>query len=342
MHSVIELIRQGAAETAFQITQKESVALKPGEVRIAVESSGINFAEVLARLGLYPEAPKPPFVPGYEVVGRISEVAPDVKDHKVGDRVVSGCLFGGYASEVCVPSYFALKIDEKLDAAMALALVTQGVTAAHVFEFAITVYPEDLVLIHAAASGVGILLCQMALARGCEVIGTCGSEEKVQFLQSLGVHHAINYRKYDFTREIKRRLPKKRVDVVFDSIGGTTLRKSYALLGSGGRLVSYGIADTMDGKHKYVSMLKTTLTSGLFHPFALLGKSKTLVGVNLLSILRYKPYISRAAFEKALALLDEGVLKPQVAKHFAAAEVAAAHALVESRTAIGKVALAWN
>lgn len=340
-YRAIEIHKNGATAEAFRIVKRKGRALKADEVRIASECSGVNYADVLARQGMYPEAPPLPYVPGYEIVGRVVETGSEVTAFKTGDRVITGCTFGGYASQIAVPAYYAQGVPEDLDSTTALTLVTQAQTAVQAFEFSISVYPEDIVLIHAAAGGVGSLLVQLAKHRGCKVIATCGSPEKVRHLRSLGVDLAIDYRSQDFVKETKRWLGKRRVDVAFDSLGGHTLRKTNAMLGAGGRLVTFGVAEASGSRLKQIGLAATALASGFLQPTALLAKSKTVAGINMLQILKRKSYIGRAAYERGLELYHDGVLKPLPGHVLPVEQVAQAHDLLEGRKMMGKVAISW-
>jgi NADPH:quinone reductase-like Zn-dependent oxidoreductase len=338
----IQLVKVGTPEEAFRFIELTRSPLKPDHVRIRVEAFGLNFADVLQRQGLYPEAPKLPYIPGYEVVGEVIEVGSRVQELKVGDRVTSGCQFSGYAREVVVPETYAWKIKAKMDAASALSLVTQGQTAVHLFEFLFHIYPQDRVLVHAGASGVGILLCQLALHRGCEVIATCGSETKAQHLKAMGVQHVINYRQEDFVVAFKKKFPKQRVDVVFDSLGGSTFRRSLGLLGAGGRIATYGLAEAAGSKRGKLALLKAAIASGIYSPLTLLSGSKTIATANLLPLVRYKTYMSLAAYHRTHERYLEGILKPAVGANLPASDIAQAHRLVEERNTVGKIALHWN
>jgi NADPH2:quinone reductase len=340
-YRAIEIHKNGSPADAFRIVQRQGRALAPDEIRIASECSGVNYADVLARQGMYPEAPPLPYVPGYEIVGRVVETGKDVTAVKTGDRVISGCSFGGYASQITVPAFYAQPVPDDLDSTTALTLVTQGQTAVQAFEFSIQVYPEDIVLIHAAAGGVGSLLVQLAKHKGCKIIATCGSPEKVRYLRSLGVDLAIDYRALDFVKETKKWLGKRRVDVAFDSLGGHTLRRTSALLGTGGRLVTYGVAEASNSKLKTLGLAATALASGILQPTALLAKSKTVAGINMLQLLKRKPYIGAAAYKRGIELYHQGVLAPLPGHILPVEQIAKAHDLLEGRKAMGKIAISW-
>ena len=198
----IQLYQLGVAEKAFRFIEIEVPNPDETEIQIEVEFSGINFAEVLARRGLYPEAPKTPYVPGYEVVGKVIKIGNDQTIFKVGDRVAAGVRFGGYSSCVNAKIIHAYQIPSDLEAGIALALVTQGSTAWLATNQAIQIYENDIVLVQAAAGGVGSLITQLAKLKGATVIGTASTEEKLQYLTTIGVDHKINYKKPNYFKEI--------------------------------------------------------------------------------------------------------------------------------------------
>ena len=334
---LLSLLRHGSANTAFAVRTLPDPFPGPGQVRVAVEASGINFADILARRGAYPEAPKPPCVLGFEVVGQIDAVGSGVTGVAPGQRVLALTRFGGYASSVVVPAGAVVPIPGGLDAGAAAALGTQGVTAWIAAEHLVTIEAGDHVLVHSAAGGVGTLLVQLARARGAVVTGTVGSDDKFPLLERLGVTHAINSRTHDFSRELRQR-----PDVIFDAVGGASVRKGLALLSTGGRLVSYGVA-TLSGSGwalpRAVGML---LGFGWVHPLSLLVRSKGLIGLNLLALSDEKPGLVGRALQATVELAARGTLAPVVDRKFAADAVGEAHAHVESRRSVGKVVLMWN
>ena len=228
----------------------------PGEVRIAVKAAGINFADTMARVGLYPDAPKPPCVMGYEVAGEVESVGEGVSEHAVGDRVVAGTRFGGQAELVTVPADQALPMPERLSFEQGAAFPVNYGTAYAALVVMGSLREGSRVLIHAAAGGVGISATQLARNAGAEIFGTA-SPSKHDAIRAQGVDHPIDYRNLDFEAETMRLTGGEGVDLIVDALGPTSFRKDYRLLRPGGRLVMYGLSEvTNESGRDLPAMLK--------------------------------------------------------------------------------------
>ena len=335
----IFLIRNGAAETAFEIKESKIPECGEEEVQIKVEAFGLNFADVMCRLGHYRDCPKLPCVIGYEVTGRIEAVGKNVQHLQTGERVAALIRFGGYAEFALADSRAVMKIPDSIPAWQALALSTQYCTAYYCAEELVRLHLGDQVLIHAAAGGVGLALVQIALMRECTVFATAGSEEKISYLKSIGVQHAINYREKDFANEIKQLAGGKKLDVIFDSVGGPSVKKGYKLLAAGGRIVVYGAAELSQGN--IFSRWKKMLAFGLYHPGLMAMQSKSILGAYMLPLATQRPEVLQRVMQSVMKLHSEGKLVPLAGKTFPVSELATAHRLLEERKTIGKVAIAW-
>ena len=335
------LVRYGEAGRAFELRDHHCALPGPDEVKIQAEFSGLNFADVLARLGLYPEAPKPPAILGYEVVGRIEALGRNVTALQVGQRVLAFTRFGGYASHTLAQATGVVPIPEDLDGSQACALATQYVTGYYAAEELVKLHSGDQVLVQAAAGGVGLALVQLAKRRGCTVYGTAGSDEKTSFLSSIGVDHPINYNTHDFEKEVLRLGGGKRLDVVFDALGGVAAKKGFRLLGAGGRFVTYGVASMAGKKKNLLRSLSTVAAFGPIFPLQLLMKSKSVIGVNLLAISDHKPEVIGRCMRECVELVRRGEIRPHSGRIFPVAEVGLAHEFLGNRGSIGKVAIAW-
>jgi NADPH:quinone reductase-like Zn-dependent oxidoreductase len=331
------IVKKGTPEKAFEIREVEYPKPQAHEVCIKVEAFGLNYADVMARLGLYADAPPLPAIVGYEVVGRIHEIGADVKDKKVGQRVVGMTRFGGYAEYAVTDARAVAEIPDDMDAGIATALATQYGTAYYAAEEMVRLQEGDHVLIHAAAGGVGTALVQLAKWRGCIVYGTAGSDEKLDYLRKQGVDYPINYRKSDFVTEIQKVVGERGLDVVFDSIGGDYIKKGMKLLGSGGRIVGYGAA-SMTGTNIF-GKIKVALGFGFYSPISLLTQSKGIVCVNMLRIADNRPLVIKRCLENVVRMTREGTLNPVVGGEFKFEDIAKAHALLESRKSMGKIVI---
>jgi 2-desacetyl-2-hydroxyethyl bacteriochlorophyllide A dehydrogenase len=337
----IQLYQNKDPENSLKIISIEVPDPSPEEMQISVEYSGINFAEILARRGIYPEAPALPFIPGYEVLGRVTKTGSNVTSFTVGDRIVSGIRFGGYANCVNVKSYHAYKIPDDLDPAIALALVTQGVTAWIASREVTHIYPDDIVLIQSAGGGVGNLLVQLAKHNGAVVLGTTSSQNKLDQLSSIGVDVPLNNSSSNYFREISEFLgSNRRLDVVFDSMGGWHFKHAFRLLGAGGRMVSFGYAEALKYKSR-LRFLKMLFDYGKFRPITFLAKSQSVCGVNILKLLDYKSERIVHAYGKMLELALAGKITPLIHRTYPAEEVHEAHNEMESRRAQGKIIIGW-
>ncbi len=334
------LIENRSGVGKFEMRETETPEPDAGKVRIAVEASGINFADVMAGQGLYREAPPKPCVLGYEVVGRVDVVGGEGNDELQGKRVVAFTKFGGYAEYVVTDARALSVIDEELDPVKATALATQYCTAWYAAEELIVLHAQENVLVHAASGGVGTALVQMAKRRGCTVLGTTGSEEKFGELRERGVDHPMTYEAYD--REALRALEGERVDVAFNSIGGKTVKRDMKLCGAGGRVLCYGGAERSGKGGGILSTVKFLWDMGLYHPVGLLARSKSLLGVNLLKLANYRPQLIATSLQKVVSLTREGELSPVGDSSFPAEKVEEAHERLMSRKSRGKVALVWK
>ncbi len=338
----VVLVRYGAADQAFEVRELPTPEPGPGQARIAVEAFGLNYADVSARQGTYQDAPPIPCVIGYEVVGRIDALGSGATNPQVGTRVTAFTRFGGYATHAVTDARAVATIPDTMDAGVAAALPTQYGTAYHCAEEMTRLHPGDHVLVHAAAGGVGTALVQLCKRRGCIVYGTAGSADKLTYLRGLGVDHPINYRTSDFVDAVQRIRGSDGLDVIFDSLGGASVRKGMQLLAAGGRLVCLGAASRGAGRPQILHDLPFALSFGFQHPIGLMINSKSIIGVNMLRLSDQRPLALQRCLEAVVRLALDGEVQPMVGGRFTVDEIAKAHAFLEGRGSTGKVVVAWN
>jgi len=337
----IFLIKTGKAESAFEIREIPMPVPEENQVLIKTEASGLNFADVMARLGMYKDAPPIPCVLGYEVVGRVEKIGKTVKNINEGQRVLTFTRFGAYAEFAVADHRGIISIPEDMPAGDACALATQYCTAWYAAEEMVKLNEGDHVLVNAAAGGVGIALIQIAKRKKCIVYGTCGSDEKIDFLKKMGVDFPINHLQQDFYEVIRNIRGKQGLDIVFDSVGGNNFKKGKKLLSNGGRIVGYGAAERVGGSG-FFSALSLAWNFGLISPISLIMKSQSIIGVNMLRIAETKPEILERCIQQVLTLTLKRELKPHVGGIYPSNRIAEAHSFLESRKSIGKVIISWG
>ena len=335
----IFLERMGEPIKAFNFREIPIPVPADDEILIRVQYSGLNFADVMARRGMYKEAPPLPCVLGYDVVGIVAAKGRAVNQLHKGDQVVAMTRFGGYAAYAITKAQAAVKIPSGTAPADATALATQYCTAYYMAAEMVQLHTGDRVLIHAGAGGVGQALIQYARHKGCEIFSTAGSDKKIELLRSMGVQHPINYNATDFGKQIRNQTAGKGVDVIFDAIGGHSVKKGFKLLAAGGRLVCYGAA-SMNNQNMF-GKIGSALGFGFYHPVMLMMPSKAIIGVNMLRIADEKPDVLARCLQAVVTLTESGIFKPTCPNILPATSIAAAHALLENRTSTGKVAIAW-
>ncbi len=335
------IVQNGSAEKSFEIRETPKPVPNPGEVLVKVEAFGLNFADVMARKGMYKDAPPIPFVPGYDVCGTVERVSANITHLKEGDRVTALTRFGGYAEYALTDGRAATKISKDMNVAEATALTTQYCTAYYAAAYVVNLFAGDKVLIHSAAGGVGTALMQYARHKGCEIFATTGSQSKVELLKNAGAAHVINTSTTAFDEYIQEATKGEGVDVIFDAVGASFIRKGIASLAAGGRIVCYGAAD-MSGSSNVFSQLVKGIQFGIYHPAVFMMSSKSLIGVNMLKIADHKPLVLQHCLQEVVKLYDAGVFKPQVGKVFKVSEIAEAHQYLEGRQSTGKVACVWS
>ena len=311
--------RHGGPEV-LEVQERRDPQVAPGEVRIAVEAAGINFADLLARTGMYPDAPKPPCVVGYEVAGTVESIGDGVDAVSVGDRVMAGTRFGGYAELCTVSERDVLPLPERLSFEQGAAVPVNYGTAYAGIVLMGGLREGDRVLIHAAAGGVGISATQIAAARGAEIFGTA-SAAKHDAIRAQGVTHAIDYRTVDFEEAVARLTGGEGIDIAFDAIGPTSFRKDYRLLRPGGRLVCYGLSEVQTGEGRNIpAVLKslatmTTATMPWWKSMGIMNENKGVFGLNMLHWWDREGSLDRVV-DPLGADLDAGRIDPVVAAAF--------------------------
>ncbi len=327
----------------LRVEERPDPPVGPGEVRIAVKAAGLNFADTAARVGLYPDAPKPPCVLGYEVAGEVESVGEGVDSPSVGDRVVAGTRFGGHSSMVTVPAEQALPLPGRLSFEQGAAIPVNYVTAYCGLVIMGGVSEGDRVLIHAAAGGVGTAAIQIARLRGAEILGTA-SASKHEAIRKLGVAHPIDYRNQDFEAEVMRITGGEGIDVAFDALGPSSFRKDYRLLRPGGRLIMYGLSEAQEGTGRSIATVARSLarmpfaTLPWWKSVSIMNENKGVFGLNLLRWWDREQNVDRI-FGPLVELLDRGELEPVVAEAFPFERAGDAHRLLAERRNIGKVVL---
>jgi NADPH:quinone reductase-like Zn-dependent oxidoreductase len=314
----------------------------PGEVRVAVKAAGINFADLLARSGVYPDAPSPPCVVGYEVAGEVESVGEGIEDFKPGDRVMAGTMFNGQAELVTVPADQVIALPERFSFEQGAAVIVNYATAYAGLVVMGGLKAGERVLIHSAGGGMGISATQVAKRIGAEVFGTA-SASKHDAIRAQGVDHPIDYRTQDFADEVRRLTGGEGIDLAFDALGPKSFRKDYRLLREGGRLVMYGYAESESAGGRNVPALVAGLARAPFatlpwwKSLAVMNENKGVFGLNMLSW--WKREGLDRVLEPLAAELDEGAYDPVVGGSFPFDRAADAHRFIAERKNVGKVVL---
>jgi NADPH2:quinone reductase len=293
-----------------------------GQIRIRQEAAGLNFIDVYHRTGLYPQPL--PFTPGVEGAGVVDAVGPDVTGVKVGDRVAYGGPVGGYAEVRLIPADRLVKLPDAITSQQAAAMMLQGMTAEMLLRRVYPVKSGDTVLVHAAAGGVGLILCQWAKALGATVIGTVGSDEKAELVRAHGCDHPIVYTRQDFVAEVERITGGAKVPVVYDGVGRDTFMKSLDCLARRGVMVSFGNASGP------VDAFPTLL---LAQKGSLFLTRPTLYDYTL------DPNDLQQSARELFDVVTSGKVKIEVGQRFALGEAAEAHRALEGRKTSGSTVL---
>ena len=250
-------------------------------VLIEVEALGLNFADVMARRGLYNDAPPLPSILGYDVVGKVRKSGAQDGDFLIGKRVVAMTRFGGYAQWAKTKISGVAVIGEKMQAFEASALATQYCTAYYACCEAANLFESEKILLHAAAGGVGTAITQLAKLKGCTVYGLTSSKKKVSYLENNGVDFPIVSTGGQYHEQLTKLLNGRKLDAVFNSVGGKTFKKDLKLLDKGGRFLLYGVADRLSMRKGFLGTLELLWKFGLITPIQLLINSQMVAGINL-------------------------------------------------------------
>jgi NADPH:quinone reductase-like Zn-dependent oxidoreductase len=338
----VVLTAHGAPEV-LQVRDMPDPAVGPGEVRIAVKAAGINFADTMARVGLYPEAPKPPSVLGYEVAGEVDEVGEGVEEYKPGDRVMAGSRFGGQAELVTVPEDYVMSLPKDISFEQGAAFPVNYGTAQAALVVMGGLKPDERVLIHAAAGGVGISAVQIAKRIGAEIFGTA-SASKHEAIRAQGVTHPIDYRATDFEEEVRRLTDGDGIDVAMDALGPSSFRKDYRLLRAGGRLIMYGLSEATTSGARNLPRLISSLarmpmaTMPWWKSLGIMNENKGVFGLNMLAWFDSEGGLDRLS-DPLMEGLQKGDFEPVVSEAFPFEQAGDAHKFITERRNIGKVVL---
>jgi len=336
---ITEIVLPGLVEpTGLQINQRPLPAPAKGEALIQMEATGVSFAEQQMRRGKYPAQPAFPFVPGYDLVGTVRAVGPEVSESLIGTRVAAVIKVGGWATHVVLPANALIPVPEALDPALVETVLVNGVTAWQMLYRKAHVQPGQTILVHGANGGVGTVLCQIALHGGIRVIGTA-SPRHHEALRAIGVA-PVDYNASDLASRVAELAPEG-VNAVFDHLGLTSARESFKMLAPGGSLIAYGNAAAMKGATSpFVVFLQFIWQITLWD---LLPNSHSATFYNFWGGSRIAPRAFRSRMHEDLtALLDllgKGAINPPIAARFPLTEASAAMTLAESRTVQGKVVL---
>jgi NADPH:quinone reductase len=340
----------------LKVVEDEIPQPGPGEVRVRVLAAGVSYTDAMLRAGTYLGVPKPPFTPGYELVGMVEELGPGCSRLHVGDRIGALTVWGADAERVCVPEANAVYVPEDVDPAEVLSLVFTHMTAYQLLHRTARVKHGETVLVHGAAGRVGTAVLELGAVAGLRMYGTCSARDRAA-VERLGAV-AIDYRTEDFLARV-RELPGRGVDVVLDGLGGALSLRSFRALRPGGRLVVYGHSSTISHGHRswrgWIEWYASTATValwGLLSPRRRVSAyriQKLREGVQILPVGSRRPLAVgggprdpewfREDFDALLELLRQDKIHPVVAERLPLAEARRAHELLEQSASVGKLVL---
>jgi synaptic vesicle membrane protein VAT-1 len=330
-------ITKAGAPAVLQVKEAADPQAQRGEVRIRVRASGINFADLMARVGLYPDAPKLPCVVGYEVSGVVDQIGEGVAGFELGERVMALCRFGGYSDVVALPSAQVLKMPARMNFESAAAFPVVYLTAYNMMLFTGHLRPKSSVLILSAAGGVGLAAIQIAQTRECEIFGSA-SPSKHEFLKAQGCRHVIDSRG-DVAAQARAIVGERGIDLILDPVGGPSWSRAYELLAPCGRLVAFGLSAVAGGNTRsWLRAARQVLAIRRFSPMKLMDDNKTISGTNMGHLVS-RPDLISAQLAQLLEMYEQGLLEPRVDRTFSFAEAGAAHQYIHDRKACGKVIL---
>lgn len=337
------VVRRHGPPEFLELRQLPDPQPRPGEVLVRVRAIGVNFADLLQRMGLYPGGPKPPFVPGLEIAGVVEKTGEANRTEtstalRPGDAVAALTQFNAYAEWVTVPAEQAFRLPPGMRFEDAAAIPVNYLTAFHSMFTMGNLQPGDRILIHGAAGGVGLAAVQLARSRGLLIFGTAGPS-KQEYLRKAGVDHPIDYEKSDVVQTVRKFAPEG-IEMVLDPIGGKSFSRSYQCLGPTGRLVVFGFSSAAgkSGKRNWMAGLPAVLQTPRFHPLKLMRDNIAVIGVGL-GGLRTRPGLLQSEIDEIFRLFAAGKIRPVVGKSFPLAQAAEAHRYLHDRKNIGKVIL---
>ncbi len=319
------ITRKGAPDV-LKVVENDLREPRSGEARIRVLATGVGRTDVIMRRGFYPYAPRIPFAPGYEIVGVVDAVGADVTRFAVGNRVTALTVYGGYAEYIYVGANHLVRVPDALDPVEAVTLILNYVTAYQMLHRSAKVKPGDRVLITGASGGVGTALLQLGQLAGLTMYGTA-SRRNFELLTALGAQ-PIDYHTQNFDEVIRAAEPAG-LDVVFEGVGGSTIRRGFSVLRRGGKLVAYGNS----------GFTKLLIDLAQLQGLNLLpnGKSGTFYGISALYRKDRGPFMTDLPI--LFDLLGAGKLKPRIGAKFPLLEAAQANELLESGRVSGKIVL---
>ncbi|MCU0700174.1 MAG: medium chain dehydrogenase/reductase family protein [Myxococcaceae bacterium] len=329
--------RKAGGPDVLTVEERADLSPAPSEVRVRVKRAGLNFADISARVGLYPDAPKFPMVMGYEVSGIVDGVGSGVTTLRDGDRVTALCRFGGQASMVCVPAAQVRRMPDAMSFDEGAALPVNYLTAYQMLFWTAPLLPGMSVLVHMAAGGVGQAAIQLCKTVPNVTIYGTASAGKHEFLRQSGVHHPIDYRTQDYAAEVMRLTKGRGVDRILDALGGKDWERGLSALRSGGTLFAFGWANMIDGETRsLLHVAKQFLSMKKWSPMELMGLNKGIIGINL-GHLWHEVELIGSHLEALLRLYEQGAIKPHVDRVFPLSKAGEAHAHVQARKNVGKV-----
>ncbi|MCI9872289.1 zinc-binding dehydrogenase [Arthrobacter humicola] len=321
----------------LQVVEIDDPRPGPGEVRVRVLASGVSFTDAQLRAGTYLGGPKPPFTPGYELVGIVDELGPGCSRVRIGDRIGALTVWGANAERVCVPEAYAVDVPEDLDPAEVVSLVFPYMTAYQLLHRTAQAKPGESVLVHGAAGRVGAAILELGALARLRLYGTASGRDRAA-VERLGAV-AIDYQNEDFLARV-RGLTGDGVDIALDGIGGPLSLRSFRALRPGGRLVVFGrYATIAQGRKNWPGVIAWYAATGSVALWGWLSPRRKVLSYRIQKLRIHHQDWFRADFFALLELLRRGEIHPVVAERLPLSDVRRAHELLGSTAAKGKIVL---